>query len=157
HHIGKAAKVGGSRHRAINCKRLAALMRVKTVDHPSAQDRIYGLVGIRQERASATERQVVGAGNMNDVCCIAVAKGVVGLDPESGKPLGSILLVLRCLSVLIAHALAPGVVSEQIKACAKLVLIRGLQGVIAAVCVGGFVGGIAGEVGERDVKLWVRS
>src|ERR1700728_5273945 len=107
HHIGKAAKVGGSRHRAINCKRLAALMRVKTVDHPSAQDRIYGLVGIRQERASATERQVVGAGNMNDVCCIAVAKGVVGLDPESGKTLGSILLVLRCLSVLIAHALAP--------------------------------------------------
>jgi len=52
-------------------------MCVKTIDHPSSQDRIHGLVGIGHERASATERQVVGAGNMNDICSIAVAKGVM--------------------------------------------------------------------------------
>jgi hypothetical protein len=114
-------------HRASNGERLAALMRVETVDPPSAQQRVHCPVGVRHQRASMTERQIIGACDVNDVRGIAVAERVVRFDSEIGKPLGPILLIFRRLGVLVVHALAPGVVAQQIKIGTELMLIRYLQ------------------------------
>ena len=82
---------------------------------------------------------------------------VVALDAESGQPLGAVTyVVLRVLRrVLVAQALGPGVVAEQRKPKAHLVLIRDLQGVVAAGGVGGFVGAVAAEVRVGNVVLGV--
>ena len=93
---------------------------------------------------------------MKEIGGVAIAQAVVPLDAEPGQPLGAVADVeLPSLGVLIAQALAPGVVGQQKQPRAHLVLIGDLQGVVAAVGVGGFVGAVAREFRERNVELSV--
>ena len=96
-------------------------------------------------------------GRVDEAGGIAVAQGVVARNAESGQPLGAVAyVVLRVLRrVLVAQALGPGVVAEQRKPQVHPVLIRDLQGVVAAGGVGGFVGAVPGEVRVGNVVLGV--
>ena len=70
---------------------------------------------------------------MDQVRRVGIAKPVVPGNAKSGQPFGSVLLVLRRLSMLVCHALTPSVVAQQIEAERHLMLVSGLQGVITAV------------------------
>src|SRR5580658_8713646 len=155
--IGSAAKVRRRRSRACDCERLPALERVEAVDNPPAHDEIRGPAHRTSELASTAEGQVVRSGHVDEAGGIAVAQGVVAMDAEPRQPLGAVTyVVLRVLRrVLVAQALGPCVVAEQRKPKAHPVLIRYLQGVVAAGGVGGFVGAVGAEVRVGNVVLGV--
>ena len=108
----KAAKVGCGRYRARDGERLAALIAIDDVDHPSSQNCLLRLVGVGHPRASVTKWQIVGSGDMETMRSIDVTESVIGCNPEIWKPLGPILLILSRLRVLIAHTFAPCVIGK---------------------------------------------
>src|ERR1700723_1483118 len=90
----KAAKSRGCCHWTVDRKRLATLVPIDKVHRPSSDHRIHRPVCAAQQCPSAANRQLPRTREVKHVGRIGITQSLIRRNPESGKPLCSVLLVL---------------------------------------------------------------
>src|SRR5579875_3665325 len=103
-----------------------------------------------------SDRYVVRATQVKDVCDVVVTKLVIALDPEAGQS-GRAITIIRFVEQVgcIGAALRPGVISKRSQPVVSPVLICNLQGVIEAVSFEMCVVVVTREIREGRVGLTV--
>jgi hypothetical protein len=75
-HGCKAAKPRRGRNRAVDRGRLTTLIPSDKVHRPTSENGIHGPARIAQQRPTATDRELPGARDVNDVGSVGIAQGV---------------------------------------------------------------------------------
>src|SRR6267154_2303523 len=88
---------------------------------------------------------------MNYMSSVGVTERVVSRRPESRQPLGAIVLCGGSVERLVRHALAIGVVGQEIQSKAGLMLVSRLHRVVAARSVRNFVKRVGSKGRKRNV------
>src|SRR6185437_13946931 len=131
------------------------LIGVNEVEVPSSEESVFKLVRAGPVHPAFAVRDSPGSREMHEISRVCVAESVVSGDTPTREPLSAILLVLRGLCVLIAHALRPRVVRKGGQAIGKLMLVGQLHRVVTACSVGSLIRGVPREARVGNVVLCV--